>query len=214
MIRKCHRGQARSHRIYSVLVGAGLPAMRPSYSKRFPRLTPEVESALNNPQLIRLFRQNPLGNHVVVFPVRFLQSVDAHRLAATWRVDEAVVAQVNGNVIDPTALDIEENQVARLQVVAIDFLPMTAGHGVGGARQVERGVVERVFHQAAAIEAFAWAAAAPTIGSAQDVYSAAQYVAAVLGAHRWNQAAFVAGQGRSMFSVFFVFARRSRNVGF
>ncbi|MNG07100.1 hypothetical protein D3C84_903880 [compost metagenome] len=129
-------------------------------------------------------------------------------------MDETVVAQVNGNVIDPTALDVEENQVARLQVVAIDFLPMTAGHGVGGAWQVERGVVERVFHQAAAIETFAWAAAAPTIRSAEDVHGAAQHVAAFLGAHRWNQAAFAAGQAWSIFSGFLVFARRSRGMGF
>src|SRR5476651_493796 len=114
---------------------------------------------------MRFFRQNPLGYHVVAFPVRFLQRIDGHRLATARCVDEAVVAQVDGNVIDLTALDIEENQIARLQILAFDFLPMTAGHGVGGPWQVEGSVVKRIFHQTTAVEPFTWAAAAPTIRS-------------------------------------------------
>ena len=129
-------------------------------------------------------------------------------------MDETVVAQVDGNVIDPTALDVEENQVARLQVVAIDFLAMTAGHGIGGARQVKRGVVERIFHQTTAVEPFTWAAAAPTVGSTEDVHRTAQDVAAFLVGHRWHQLAVILAGERGVFRLFAALARRSRSMGF
>ena len=56
--------------------------------------------------------------------------------------------------------------------------------GIGGAWQVKRSVVERVFHQTAAVEAFARAAAAPTIRSTEHVDGAAEDGAALLGVTR------------------------------
>src|SRR3546814_5522328 len=63
-------------------------------------------------------------------------------------MDEAVVAQIDGHVVDTAALELEENQVAGPEVLAIDLLTVTAGHRVGRARKVEGGIVEGVFHQA------------------------------------------------------------------
>jgi hypothetical protein len=39
-------------------------------------------------------------------------------------VDEAVVADVDADVVDVTAVDAEEHQVARLQVAARHFRPL------------------------------------------------------------------------------------------
>ncbi|MNP42286.1 hypothetical protein D3C76_1360440 [compost metagenome] len=145
------------------------------------------------------------------FPVRFLQGVDAHRLATAWRVDEAVVAQVDGNMVDPAALELEEDQVTGLEVLALDFLAMTGGHGVGGARQIEGGVVEGVFHQPAAIEPFTWATAAPTIRCAKYIHGATQHVAARFGRHRRDQLAV--GRAHAL-DAWLVLAQGSRNMGF
>ena len=61
---------------------------------------------------------------------------------------------------------------------------MPFGHGIGGARQVDVGDIgEGVLDQAAAVEALARAAAAPTIGRAQYIHCAAEHVAALLGRH-------------------------------
>ena len=84
-------------------------------------------------------------------------------------------------MVDLAALDVEKQQVAGLQVFAIDFLAVAAGHGAGTAGQIDRRyIVERVFDQPAAIKAFTWAAAAPTIRSAQHVDRTAQHGAALL----------------------------------
>src|SRR3546814_13169836 len=113
-------------------------------------------------------------------------------------MDEAVVAQIDGHVVDTAALELEENQVAGPEVLAIDLLTVTAGHRVGRARKVEGGIVEGVFHQAAAIETFAWAAAAPTVRCSQYVHGTAQDVAARLGGHDRNQRAIDAAQTLSV----------------
>lgn len=137
---------------------------------------------LNHSQGVLLFRQNPLGNHVVLVPKRLFQRVDADRLATTRCVDKTVIAQVDGNVIDLAALQFEEQQITWFQVLAINLLPVAGGHGIGSARQIHGGyVVERIFHQAAAVEPFTWAAAAPTIRCTEHVYGAAEDVAALLG---------------------------------
>src|SRR5207253_3244436 len=86
------------------------------------------KSTLNNTHGVRVFRQYPLGDDVVAFPVRLLQCIDGHRLAAAWRMDEAVIAQVDGHVVDLVALDVEEDQIAWLEVLTVDFLSVTAGH--------------------------------------------------------------------------------------
>ncbi len=139
-------------------------------------------SALDYPQGVLLFWQNPLGNHVVLVPERLFQGVDADRLATAWCVDKAVVAQVDGNVVDLAALEFEEQQVARFQILALNLLPVAGGHGVGGARQIHgRYVVKRIFHQTAAVEPFTWAAAAPTIRSTEHVDGAAEDGAALFG---------------------------------
>ena len=137
----------------------------------------------------------------MLLPVRLVQRIDAHRFATTRGVDEAVVAQVDGNVVDSTALDVEENQIARLQILALDFLAVAAGHGVGGAWQIHRFyIVKGIFHQTTAVEPFTWAAAAPTIRCTEDVYRTAQHIAAFLVRHRRDK--LVVG-----------FAQRSRWLG-
>ncbi|MNN36127.1 hypothetical protein D3C81_1500070 [compost metagenome] len=90
---------------------------------------------------------------------------------------------------------------------------MTAGHGIRGTWQVERSVVERVFHQTAAIKTFTWAAAAPTIRGTEDVHRTAQHIAAFLARHRWHQLAVALAAQRGGFA-FAAFARWSRSMGF
>ena len=99
-------------------------------------------------------------------------------------MDEAVVTQVDGYVIDPTALDVEEDQVAGLQITLGHLHPVALGHGIGGARQVDvSDVVEGVFDQPAAVKAFFRAAAAPNIRGTEHIYRTAEHVAALLRRH-------------------------------
>src|SRR3546814_4355059 len=97
----------------------------------------------------RSTRTDTLFPYTTLFrsPVRLVQGIDGHRLATTRGMDEAVVAQIDGHVVDTAALELEENQVAGPEVLAIDLLTVTAGHRVGRARKVEGGIVEGVFHQ-------------------------------------------------------------------
>ena len=139
-------------------------------------------SALNNPQVILLFRQNTLGNHVVLVPERLFQCVDAHRFATARCVDKAVVAQVDGNMVDLAALQFEEQQVARFQILAVNLQAVAGRHGIGGARQIHGFyIIKRIFHQTAAVEPFTWAAAAPTIRCTEHVNGTAEDIAALFG---------------------------------
>ena len=83
----------------------------------------EGRSAFGQGQGLLFFRQHALGHHVVLLPVRLAQGVDANPLAGAWRMDEAVIAQVDGDVVDPAALDVEEDQVARLEVAFATLTP-------------------------------------------------------------------------------------------
>ncbi len=97
-------------------------------------------------------------------------------------MNELVVAQVNGHMVDVAALDVEEQQIAGFQVLAIHRLTMTLGHGVGGARQVDLTDIRvGVFDQSAAVQAFAGRGAAPAIRRAHSLQGAFYNGAALLG---------------------------------
>src|SRR5471032_454902 len=72
----------------------------------------------------RLFRQYALGYHEMAVPVRLLEGVDGHRLATARRMNETVIAQVDSDVVDLAALGVEEQQVAWLQILAVNLLPV------------------------------------------------------------------------------------------
>ncbi|MNN73012.1 hypothetical protein D3C81_1890970 [compost metagenome] len=117
-------------------------------------------------------------------------------------------------MVDPAALDVEEDQIARLEVIAIDLHAVTLGHGIGGARQVDFfDVVEGVLDQAAAVEAFARAAAAPAVRGAQHIDGTAEHVAALLRRHRRDRQAWLAGAGAQLGLAADVLVRtRSRRI--
>ena len=65
---------------------------------------------------------------------------------------------------------------------------MAQGHGIGGARQIDIGhIVEGVFHQPAAVEAFFRAAAAPNIWGTEHIDGTAEHIAALFRRHGRNR---------------------------
>ena len=103
-------------------------------------------------------------------------------------MNEAVVAQVDGHVVDPAALDVEEDQVAGLEVLACYLDAVALGHGIGSTWQVDvLDIVEGILDQAAAVEALGRRAATPAIWRAEHVDGAAEHSAALLGRCRGNR---------------------------
>src|SRR5690606_19030801 len=118
-------------------------------------------------------------------PIRFVQRIDSYGLATARRMNELVVAQVNGDVVDVAALDVEEQQITGFQILAIHRLTMTLGYGIGGAWPVDLTDIRvGAFDQSAAIQAFTGRVAAPAIRRAHSLQGALYNGVALLGRGR------------------------------
>src|SRR6185437_9561847 len=65
-------------------------------------------------------REHALGEQEMIAPIVAVQMVQSNRAALVGCVHESAVADVDGHVVDAVAV-AEEQQVARLQVIARDF---------------------------------------------------------------------------------------------
>src|SRR5262245_12203270 len=95
----------------------------------------------------------------IIFVVELIvERVDGDRLALARRVHEAMIADVDADVVDLAAVDLEEHQVAALELAALHFLRFP-GLLARSARHGEPHLLMRVEHEAAAVETLARGAA-------------------------------------------------------
>jgi len=86
------------------------------------------------------------------FPIGIIQGSDRDDFTLARGVNEAILAQINPNMIDPAPWRAEENQVAGAQVLPRDRLCLLELGGTG-ARQCNTNLVMTVIHKSTAIKA-------------------------------------------------------------
>src|SRR6478735_8505611 len=120
-----------------------------------------------------------------------VERVDRDGLAGTRRVHETALAYVYANVIHAAAVDVEEHEIAGLELARLDLVGLLRLLA-RSTRHFEAELAVRVEHQAAAIETIARRAAVAVARAAQRQREFRQRLAAV--AHRGRAAAAVPGR--------------------
>src|SRR5690349_21480735 len=95
-----------------------------------------------------------------------VERVDGDGLSGTWRMHELVVADVDADMIHAAAVDVEEHEIAGLELARLDLVGLLRLFA-RGARHFEAELAMRVEHQAAAIEAVERRAAVAIARAAQ-----------------------------------------------
>jgi hypothetical protein len=115
------------------------------------------------------------------FPVSQVHAFDADFAAGGRGVDEFVVAQVDADVGEAAAQRVIEHQVARLQVLLVDFFAAAAQFGCRARNIDAPGVLENIPYQAAAIQAVFRVIAAVFIVNADHAHCADSQVRRPIG---------------------------------
>ena len=139
----------------------------PSYKKDFPPIT---EDQVGNPFSFILFSEKPSvqegpdGLWSTVIPGRDLDSASSARC-----VDDLSIADVHGNMVDPSAAASVEDQVARLHLARLD--PFSAVRlGTGVMRKGDSEVFHNRHRKSGTVRALCKARTTPDIWIAQELH--------------------------------------------
>jgi len=114
---------------------------------------------------------NSSGTVESLLPIGFAHVIYPYRFARSGSVDEFAVTHINAHVAEGSFHGVEENQVAWLELIAIDFFS-DLGLFLSSSRQYQAyRLFIHVAHKAAAIKAFFFAGTAPFVGHTQKAHS-------------------------------------------